>query len=601
MRDHSDSPASRTPSHTYEIVLAAIALLCSFLQREPNCSGSDRISSLVQLALKSEIRLDSDQRGMLIDAALKEDPNHEEAHWARGDVRVRGQWLSLEDAAAAAASRSNLLKYQERRRSADDTVRGQARLAEYCHQSHLPAQERAHWAAVIALDPDHQEAHRRLGQINVNGAWMDRRQVDKQKKTELATVAFLEKHSKRLTALSIALQDESMTPTAVIRELRQFRNPLVIPGLEFLFSRSGEAGGLCTVETVDSLTAPEASLSLAKHALDFTDESVRVRATRFLKRRDELSYVPDLLGALQTRVAKEDGFAINHHNQIIWRQRLFFETQDTKQIMTFNRVFQVTPRVAAQSIFNPEVAERLRLESDIELDAFNDAIEQKNERVMQLLASTTADKSEQHASTRKTPEDWWNWWNDRIESYPSDAKAVVARYETSYKMVIPPGSRHECLAAGTPIWTETGSVAVDQVKVGDLVLSQNQRTGELTFASVLTTTTRPPERLLCLKINDEIVRATGGHPFWVSGKGWTKARSLKPGMGLHTARGVAIVNSIEEEQQPTETFNLIVDDCHSYFVGTTLVLSHDNSTCEPVANRVPGLREDGDLVSRNEK
>lgn len=595
---------------TFSVALIAMVLRVEFLKHPSSCSASDRVSSLVQSALKSEIRLDANQRAMLINAALNEDPNSADARWARGDVRIRGQWHSLEEAATAAAERSNLQKYQERRRTAENTVRGHTALAEYCIHNHLPAQERAHWTAVVSLAPNHQRARQRLGHVNVDGAWIDKHQFDKQQKLERSTVAYLEKHSSRLTALSNALQDKSMAPAAVTKELSQFRNPLVIPGLEFLFSRSGTEGGQCTIETVSLMPAPEASISLAKHALDFPDKSVRAQATTLLKQRDEQSYVPALIGSLQARVEKREGFTITQQNQIVWRKILFFESQDSREIKTFNRVFQFSPRMSAFSAFNPQVAADLISESNSELDQLNLKIDHTNERVMQLLEKTTGNESQAETRVKKTPEDWWNWWYDRIESYPSETKPVVERYETSYTLITPPPpsptdpvgrASHECLAAGTPVWTETGLMAVEQVKIGDLVLSQNSTSGELTFAPVLATSTRPPERLLRLKLKDETVRATGGHPFWVSGKGWIRARSLQPGVGLHTARGVAVLEEIEEESQPAETYNLIVDNNHSYFVGTTLILSHDNSPCEPVISRVPGLHSDGTLASRNTK
>lgn len=239
--------------------------------------------------------------------------------------------------------------------------------------------------------------------------------------------------------------------------------------------------------------------------------------------------------------------------------------------------------------------------AEADLEAINVAIDEKNEKIIQLITMTTEDRAPKDAASRKTPDDWWNWWNDRIECYPADEKPTESRYEASYTTVnaprptLPPPRppRYpgvlECLAAGTPIWTETGLVDIDVLKVGDMVLTQNQQTGELKFAPVLATTTRPPEKLLRLTINKETIRATGGHPFWVSGRGWIKARSLEPGMGLHTARGFAVIDSIEEEIDPAETFNLIVDECHSYFVGKQLILSHDNTFREPVLNRIPGL------------
>lgn len=578
--------------------LFAVVLLVGLAQSGSPCGAVETASVHVQAALQSEINLDADKRAKLIEAALRVDPKSAEAHWARGEVRMRGQWLSLEDSADEALAQPNLLKYWERRAEAGNTVAEQVRLAEYCRSNRMPAQERAHWAAVIALDSNHREARRRLGQVNVDGVWIDRHQFEEQKKKDLATAVYLQKHADRLMALSIALHDKSKSEERVLKELSEFRNPMVIPGLEYLFSSTGKSGALCTVETVAALAAPEASLSLARHALEFPNESVRTRATEYLKKRDEISFVPALLGALQTPVTKVDDFAFTNNNQIVWRQKILFETQDAKKIATFDRVLQFPPALVAQAAFNPRWAQSAVWRANDELESVNADIEKNNQNIMQLLEATTGEQSPQDAPTKKTTEEWWNWWNDRIESYPADEKVVEYRYESSYQTVSLPKSPpvpvirapYECLAAGTPIWTETGLVAIDLLKVGDLVLTQNQRTGELKFAPVLATTTRPPELLLRLTINNETVRATGGHPFWVTGKGWIKARSLERGMGLHTARGFAVIDAINEELEPAETYNLIVDDCHSYFVGKNLILSHDNSACEPVANRIPGLR-----------
>jgi hypothetical protein len=571
--------------------------------------ASDRASWIVHAALRSEIDLNADERAGLIDAALQRDPKSTEAHWARGDVRVRGQWLTLEEAAADAMARADLKRYQELRARTDDTVKGQVRLAEYCRTRHLAAQERAHWTAVLTLAPDHAEARKRLGQVLVDEAWIDKRLLEQQKKTLRATSEYMKKHGERMSKLAKALQDQTLSSKMVEKELEEFRDPLAISGLETLFSASSEEGAHCAVATIAAIPAPEASLSLVRHALDFPAESVQKLAMNSLKRRDENSFVPALLAELQSPMEKQDEFAVNAGNQLVWRQRVSFETQDSKRVTTFDRFIQFPRQISAAFVANTVWTQQRVEEADSELAQLNRTIKERNRRVIQVLSQTTdvpastETESDDHSATisKKSPEDWWNWWNDRIESYPADSKAVLARYQSSYVSIPPPPSvtirYNECLAAGTPIWTETGPIAVDQIKVGDLVLAKNPRTGELKFAPVLATTTRPPELLFKLKLKNETVRATGGHPFWVSGKGWVRARLLQPGLGLHAARGVTIVDAIEEESEATTTYNLVVDDYHSYFVGKNLLLSHDNTACDPVVNRVPGLRDDNVKVT----
>jgi len=59
---------------------------------------------------------------------------------------------------------------------------------------------------------------------------------------------------------------------------------------------------------------------------------------------------------------------------------------------------------------------------------------------------------------------------------------------------LPVPRRHECFVAGTPVWTVSGPVAIEKIRVGDLVLSQALDTGELAFQPVLQTTQRPRSR-----------------------------------------------------------------------------------------------------------
>ena len=568
--------------------------------------AAERASAIVQSALRTEINADLDERSRLLDEALQLDPKSPEAHWARGEVLVRSHWVSLESAAAEANDRTSLEKYREQRSHEDETIQGQVRMAEYCHNHRLPAQERAHWLAVIALAPNHPLARQRLGQTNIDGAWIDARQLDEYRKADQATSKYMLKHGKDLYRLSKALESKTLLPEQVVNQLSEFRSPLVIPGLEYFFSSRGEEGGLCAVETLTSLSAPEASLSLVRHALDFPIESVRLAATKSLKQRDEHSFIPALLGAMQTPVQKQDQFSLAPGNLLIWRRSISVENQETKKIATIDRIIPLSEAFPTNGGSTANWTRRTMADGDLQLNDLNRQIDVKNDQLMDLLEavtkgnSTPNGRSTKSAGSKKSPEDWWNWWNDRIESYPSDQKQVQVRYEMAY---VQPSvtetqsrPRHECLAAGTPIWTETGPVAVDQIHTGDLVLTQNLRSGELKFAPVLSTSNRPPELLLRLRFGREIIRATGGHPFWVSGKGWVKARSLEPGMALHTAHGIVELDSVDEEKEAAKAYNLIVDECHSYFVGEKLILSHDNSGRQPVANPVPGLQDEIEMA-----
>lgn len=145
-----------------------------------------------------------------------------------------------------------------------------------------------------------------------------------------------------------------------------------------------------------------------------------------------------------------------------------------------------------------------------------------------------------------------------------------------------------CFAAGTKVQTLLGPTPIEQVKVGDQVLSQNPDTGELAYKPVLLTTIRPATTLFALDVGGEKIRATGGHLFWVAGMGWVKARDLKPGYELHGPTGALQLAAVTEgEAEPA--YNLVVADFHTYVVGEHQVLSHDNTLRQPTRAIVPGL------------
>ena len=162
----------------------------------------------------------------------------------------------------------------------------------------------------------------------------------------------------------------------------------------------------------------------------------------------------------------------------------------------------------------------------------------------------------------------------------------MPKYEAKPTIII--GRQTSCLAKGTPVWTDRGLVPIEAIQPGDLVLAQHPDTGELAFKAVIQTTVRPPKPLVRVDLGREELTTTGGHLFWVSGEGWMKAEDLRSGMQLHTPSGTVPVRGVEPAETG-ETYNLVVTDFNSYFVGRHRVLSHDVTEPRPTAAIVPGL------------
>jgi hypothetical protein len=136
-----------------------------------------------------------------------------------------------------------------------------------------------------------------------------------------------------------------------------------------------------------------------------------------------------------------------------------------------------------------------------------------------------------------------------------------------------------------------GSVPIESIKPGDRVLAQDQDTGELTYKVVLTTTLRPPAKMLQINVGGDEIYTTLGHPFWVSGQGWRMAKQLKEGDLLHGLGGATPITSIVAAGEH-QAHNLVVDEENTYFVGKAGLLVHDNEFRKPTRAIVPGLVRD---------
>ena len=100
-------------------------------------------------------------------------------------------------------------------------------------------------------------------------------------------------------------------------------------------------------------------------------------------------------------------------------------------------------------------------------------------------------------------------------TYVPDRRIDYFAYECLSVSTLPIGSTPmpsiSCLAAGTPIWTDAGPVAVEKIKVGDRVLAQDPETGELAYKPVLHTTVRLNAELVKLELLDDTVTCSVGH------------------------------------------------------------------------------------------
>ena len=141
---------------------------------------------------------------------------------------------------------------------------------------------------------------------------------------------------------------------------------------------------------------------------------------------------------------------------------------------------------------------------------------------------------------------------------------------------------------------------IEQIKIGDKVLSYDEKTKTFEYKSVAQTFIAVKENIVKIKIRGEkLLTTTTEHPFYVkkSHKArdglssdddeegeWLTAAELKVGQKVLRPDGKwTRITSIEQSSEPTLVYNLEVEGNHNYFVGEIGVLSHN---CNPISQAV---------------
>ena len=141
-----------------------------------------------------------------------------------------------------------------------------------------------------------------------------------------------------------------------------------------------------------------------------------------------------------------------------------------------------------------------------------------------------------------------------------------------------------CFVAGTMILTVTGLVAIEHIRAGDKVISTNPETFETAEKVVVETYVRQAPQLVHVTIGGEVIKTTADHPFYVTDAGFVRAGELDIGDKLIDSNGnVLYIEDIRFEvtKEPTTVYNFQVEDFHTYHVGQSGILVHND--CRPEA------------------
>lgn len=593
------------------MVLAGCIFPAAILGADKVSVASKQADEAVREALQREVYGLDDDRQQLLSSALQTAPDNASARWHQGYVRgANGEWTKAGDQANK-KRQAQLKAYENLRSTHADTVAQQLELADWCAKHGLKDQERVHLLRVCELSPDHPAARQRLNFARVGNEWVNREEIARQQAREVAAQKAFAHWSPLFNKLAQQLMGLDLKKReAAIAQLKQIHDPAALPAMQQVLGNRGEEMELLVVETTAQMTDPAAIGALARHAVFSPSLFVRHTAASKLQPCDRDSYVPMLISSMFTPVVSQIAEVALPNGRIGYRHAFLREGAERQELLVLDTQYRriAAPNGDARESFG--IAARDARLTALQLEraaaAQNEATAALNDRIAWVLNKATG------AELPAVPDDWWSWWNEQNEVFVGSKQVAtiqlsrtVAIVETDpnslgsgrgtgtagsgSSSISAGGGRQDCLAAGTPVWTERGQIAIEKLRAGDLVLSRDVESGELAFKPVLRTTIRPEGPLVKIQAGTEVFETSGGHLFWVSGEGWLKSRQLASGMVLHTAGGPARVTAVSEAPA-AQTYNLVVADFNTYFVGKQKVLSHDNTVRRPTNVVVPGLK-----------
>jgi hypothetical protein len=548
------------------------------------------VGCLVAVALADEPRQPIFDAVSSLAATSPADPAQ---RWRRGEVQFAGRWTTPDDVARTVVTDPRLVAYRSQRAKSPDTVDGHLHLAEWCRDRGLADHTRAHLLVAAHLDPSDRRAFRLLGLRPYRGLWLSDDEIDTVRRREVEITQSRRAWRSRLLALRESLDSADVAMrTATVEEILGIRDPLAISELESILSLHSEPHALLVIRALTATPGEPASLSLARHAVWSEWETVRQAATESLNPRDKSEYVPLLIECLRP---SESGVAVVHLGLGRFAEQWFWQDALTTRVVLLSSpppIRGATTRLelrhagrvqtAEGQWFHPAGTSSVQDLAHLVRPNYLKTEDGNSRRLHNTLAVLTQCTGRPFDENQERWRKWWAEVNDRIYN-PSDYPEPRRYLDVYHCRIV---ANPSCFIAGTPVWTARGMIPIDHVQLGELVLSKNPDTGELSYKPTVRRTVRPRTPVVNVEVAGETIGATLGHPFWVTDRGWVTVKHLNADDSLG---GLSDAYRITQLSDGPEDFayNLELAAGNTYFVGRSRILVHDNTPVRQHAANPP--------------
>lgn len=137
-----------------------------------------------------------------------------------------------------------------------------------------------------------------------------------------------------------------------------------------------------------------------------------------------------------------------------------------------------------------------------------------------------------------------------------------------------------CFIAGTLVLTAAGYKAIEDIQLGDMVLAYDEETGETAYKPVVNLFRNESKDWTGVTVNGTEIVSTPGHKYFLpEAKAWVSAEDLKVGIKVLLSDGTyGIITKVRpiHYDEPQTTYNFEVEDFHTYYVGTGVLVHNMN-------------------------
>ena len=211
-------------------------------------------------------------------------------------------------------------------------------------------------------------------------------------------------------------------------------------------------------------------------------------------------------------------------------------------------------------------------------DAASKAIKNiKKEAIGVINKGENASKSILEATMDIGKDDYVLFLNNKIDT---KVNLVTDGINTKGQAIVVGG----CLIGDTLVFTDKGFKEIRDISIGDLVLSKNEESGVVDYKKVIETHKNSTYKSCIIRTKNSIIESTTGHLFMLKDKWWTAAIDIKEKDLIEVSNNTyeeIIEVEIKDSEYPIVTYNLTVEDNHTYYTGYDKILTHNMGKKNP--------------------